>query len=111
MKHHMMMRLFLGNLLPAGTMRDLLRDYRDRMADWAASLREAHAKFTGSLAGPYRASVFFELLSLEHLIAQADLEVSGTTTALEALARFPEAARQDGSEQPRPLIDGIPRRP
>ena len=33
-------------------------------------------------------SVFFELLSLDHLIAMTDLEVAGTDKALAALRRF-----------------------
>lgn len=96
MKHHMMMRLFLGNFLPAETTRELMLDYRDRMRAWADSLRKAHAKFSDSLTGPYKASVFFELLSLEHLIAMADLEVSGTTKVLDALEKSPELLKDSG---------------
>lgn len=87
MRHHMMMRLFLGNLMPVEQTCRLLAGYRDRMAARAESLRHAKERFAGSLSGPYRASVFFELLSLEHLIDMTDLEVSGTDKALAALRR------------------------
>lgn len=97
MKHHMMMRLFLGNLLPVDTMRKLLEDYRAEMTEWAGALREAREKFATSLSGPYRDNVFYELLSLDHLIAIADLEVSGTEKALQALQQAPVA---------RPLVNG-----
>ncbi len=88
MRHHMMMRLFLGNLLPIEQVSRLLTDYRDRMAARAASFRQARERFSHSLSGPYRASVFVELLSLDHLIAMTDLEVTGTDTALAALRLF-----------------------
>ncbi|MBO0876938.1 MAG: PadR family transcriptional regulator [Pseudonocardia sp.] len=107
MKHHMLVRLFLGNLLPADTMRALLNDYRTKMTQWAATLREAHRKFSGSLSGPYRASVFFELVALDHLIAIADLEASGTTTALEALAHAPEDIQRRDPEQLNQILEVI----
>ncbi len=47
MRHHMMMRLFLGNLMPAQQMCHLLGDYRDRMAARAQSLRIAKERFAG----------------------------------------------------------------
>jgi DNA-binding PadR family transcriptional regulator len=93
MRHHMMMRLFFGNVLPVSTMRSLLTDYRDRMVTRAESLRKARERFAGSLTGPYRTSVFFELLSLDHLIAITDLEVSGTDKALAALETISRARR------------------
>jgi PadR family transcriptional regulator AphA len=105
MKHHMMMRLFLGNLLPADTMRKLLENYRTEMAEWAASLREARDKFSASLAGPYRTSVYYELLSLDHLIAVADLEVSGTDKALKAIKKAPERLPRDNGEPLGQLLD------
>jgi DNA-binding PadR family transcriptional regulator len=88
MRHHMMMRLFLGNLLPAEETSRLLTDYRDRMAARAESFRLARERFSPSLGGPFRDIVFFELLSLDHLIAMTDLEVAGTDKALGALHRF-----------------------
>ncbi|MGH3281185.1 MAG: PadR family transcriptional regulator, partial [Trebonia sp.] len=91
LRHHMMMRLFLGNLLPAADTSRLLTEYRDRMAARAGSLRRARERFAGSLSGPYRTSVFFELLSLDHLIAMTDLEVSGTDKALAALRSYGES--------------------
>lgn len=105
MKHHMMMRLFLGNHLPLDITRALLEGYRDRMTAWAGSLRQAHEKFSASLEGPYRTSVFFELLSLEHLIAVADLEVNGTTRVLEALESAPDLLTRPNGGQLRQLID------
>jgi DNA-binding PadR family transcriptional regulator len=117
MRHHMMMRLFLGNLLPIEETGRLLTDYRDRMAARAESFRQARDRFSGSLGGPYRDSVFFELLSLDHLIAMTDLEVAGTDRALDALRRFgPDDspshpaghhAAGPGAEQASELLDAI----
>jgi DNA-binding PadR family transcriptional regulator len=107
MRHHMMMRLFLGNLMPVQQMCDLLGDYRDRMAARAESLRVAKERFAGSLSGPYRASVFFELLSLDHLIAMTDLEVSGTDQALAALRRGDVDRALSSGEQASELLDAI----
>ena len=112
MRHHMMMRLFLGNLLPAEQVSQLLTDYRDRMAARAGSFRQAKERFSRSLSGPYRDCVFFELLSLDHLIAMTDLEVAGTDRALAALRRFgsegaPGKAAQPSAEQASELLDAI----
>jgi DNA-binding PadR family transcriptional regulator len=96
LRHHMMMRLFLGHLLPAGELRDLLAGYRDRTADWASRLREIEAKFSRSLAGPYRDAVFFELLALRNLIALAELEVSGADRTLKALEQAGAAGTGNG---------------
>lgn len=106
MRHHMMMRLFLGHLLPADDLRALLGDYHDRTADWSAQLREIEAKFAKSLGGPYRDAVFFELLSLRTLIALADFEVSASHRALKALDRARDANPGNG-ELPGRLLDII----
>ena len=87
MRHHMMMRLFLGHLLPAEDLSALLADYRDRTADWSARLREIEAKFARSLTGPYRDAVFFELLSLRNLIALAEFEAAAADRARSALSQ------------------------
>jgi PadR family transcriptional regulator AphA len=107
MRHHMMMRLFLGNLLPIEETSRLLTDYRDRMAARAESFRQARERFSRSLSGPYRASVFFELLSLDHLIAMTDLEVAGTDKALAALRRFGADGALASGEQASELLDAI----
>jgi len=106
MRHHMMMRLFLGHLLPADDLRALLGDYHDRTADWSAQLREIEAKFAKSLSGPYRDAVFFELLSLRNLIALADFEVSAAHRALKALDRARDAS-PGNEELPGRLLDII----
>ena len=49
MRHHMMMRLFLGNLLPIEETSRLLIGYRDRMAARAESYRQAKERFSRSL--------------------------------------------------------------
>jgi DNA-binding PadR family transcriptional regulator len=107
MRHHMMMRLFLGNLLPVAEACRLLTDYRDKMAARAASFRQAKERFSGSLRGPYRTEVFFELLSLDHLIAMTDLEVTGTNRALAALRRFGADGALRSAEQASELLDAI----
>ena len=107
MRHHMMMRLFLGNLLPIEETSRLLTDYRDKMAVRAESFRQARERFSRSLSGPYRASVFFELLSLDHLIAMTDLEVAGTDRALAALRRFGSDGALASGEQASELLDAI----
>ena len=107
MKHHMMMRLFLGNLLPIETTRRLLENYREQTISRLASLRDAHARFFASLEGPYKESVFFELLSLEHLIAITDLEISGTKKILEALDKATTAFTASNGEEANQLLDII----
>jgi DNA-binding PadR family transcriptional regulator len=107
MRHHMMMRLFLGNVLPVDQICRLLAGYRDRMAARAESLRLAKERFAGSLSGPYRASVFFELLSLDHLIAMTDLEVSGTDKVLTMLRRGDLDRALSSGDQASGLLDAI----
>jgi hypothetical protein len=112
MRHHMMMRLFLGNLLPAEETSRLLTSYREKMAARAESFRRAKERFSRSLSGPYRASVFFELLSLDHLIAMTDLEVAGTDKALAALRRVGSdgalfSTKGASAEQASELLDAI----
>jgi DNA-binding PadR family transcriptional regulator len=107
LRHHMMMRLFLGHLLPAGELGELLADYRDRTAEWADRLREIEDKFSASLAGPYRDTVFFELLSLRNLIALADHEVSGAERALQAMAQARRTGRSDSRQRAGQLLDII----
>jgi DNA-binding PadR family transcriptional regulator len=107
MKHHMMMRLFFGNLLPLPTFRQLLTDYCERMASWADSLRAAHTRFSASLTGPYRTSVFFELLSLEHLIKMTELEMSSAKAILTQLAKADRAFTMQHGDQASQLLDAI----
>jgi DNA-binding PadR family transcriptional regulator len=107
MKHQMMMRLFFANLLPLPAFRQLLTDYCERMAALADSLRTAHTRFSAALTGPYRASVFFELLSLEHLIKMAELEVSGTNAILTVLAKANAAFTMENGDQASQLLDAI----
>ena len=52
-------------------------------------------------------SVFFELLSLDHLIAMTDLEVTGTDKALAALRRFGSDGALASAEQASDLLDAI----
>ena len=107
MRHHMMMRLFLGHLLPAHDLRTLLTDYRDQTADWSAQLREIEAKFAKSLSGPYRDTVFFELLSLRNLISLADFEVSAADRACKALDQAHDPAQPGNGELAGRLLDVI----
>jgi DNA-binding PadR family transcriptional regulator len=107
LRHHMMMRLFLGHLLPAGELRGLLADYRDRTVAWAQRLREVEVKFSRSLDGPYRDAVFFELLSLRNLIALADFEVSGAEQSLKALEQAGDTAHAGDGELAGRLLDII----
>jgi hypothetical protein len=71
---------------------------------WAS--RQAKERFSRSLSGPYRASVFFEL-SLDHLIAMTDLEVTGTDKALAALRRFGSDGALASAELASDLLDAI----
>lgn len=107
MKHHMMMRLFFGNQLPAPVNRRLLAGYQERMLAFAASLREAHDRFSASLTGPYRKNVFFELLSLEHLIKIAELEASGTEAVLKMLDKTDGAFTTGNGDQASRLLEAI----
>ena len=107
LRHHMMMRLFLGHLLPEDDLRALLTDYRDRTADWSARLSEIEVKFAKSLSGPYRDAVFFELLSLRNLIALAEFEVSAADRARKALDQARDTAHPGNGELAGRLLDII----
>lgn len=107
LRQHMMMRLFLGNLLPIEVMRRLLEDYRERTVARVTVLRGARARFAASLEGPYRESVFFELLSLDHLIAMNELDVSGSTKVLAALERMPSLLTGSNGDKASQLLDII----
>ncbi len=107
LRHHMMMRLFLGHLLPAGELSALLADYRERTAEWVQQLKAIEEKFSGSLSGPYRDAVFFELLSLRSLIALAEHEVSGADRALKVMAQASEAVLPGNGELAGQLLDII----
>lgn len=107
MKHQMLIRLFFGNLLPSGTIRRLLDEYRTQMVAFAASLRDAHQRFSASLTGPYRSTVFFELLSLEHLIKMVELEVSGTATILQVLDKADGAIAIENGDRAGLVLEAI----
>ncbi len=107
MRHHMMMRLFFGNLLPLPVMREQLLDYRAQMEDWTAGLRAARERFAGALSGPYGEAVFFELLSLEHLIAMAELERKGADAALSAVEKGSVLLARSESAEPGRLLEVI----
>jgi PadR family transcriptional regulator, regulatory protein AphA len=107
MRHHMMMRLFLGNVLPAEELRRLLSDYRDRTAAWAGELRQIETKFKPSLSGPYGRTVLFELLSLRHLIAMAELEITGATEALSALDQADDDPLAGHADRAGHLLDAV----
>lgn len=107
MKHHMMMRLFFGNLLPLDRFRQQLYDYRQRMMSFAASLREAHERFSASLTGPFRKNVFFELLSLEHLIKIAELEAASTKAVLNVLDKTDGAFTIENGDQASRLLEAL----
>lgn len=94
MRHSLMAKLFLGNLLPPDEMLQLLRDYRDRTVERRDQLREIHSKFEPSLKGKYRNSAFFQILSLEHLIALAELEITGTDAAIAAVSEAKDSLRR-----------------
>jgi PadR family transcriptional regulator, regulatory protein AphA len=107
LRHHMMMRLFLGYLLPASELGELLAEYRDRTAEWAEQLRQIDAKFSRSLSGPYHDAVFFELLSLRKLIDLADHEVTGADQALHVLAQAGDRPPGDKGARVGQLLDII----
>lgn len=99
MRHFLLMKVFLGNLFAPEELQDLMTEYRTRVESWSDELRKVHEKFEPSLKGEHRDSVFFQLLSLEHLIAIADLEVEGTDRILEAVeeAEMPLKANSEGT--------------
>lgn len=105
LKHPMMAKVFLGNLLPPDEMLGLLRDYRDRAEQWRGQLREIHAKFEPSLTGAYGASAFFQLLSLEHLIATAELELEGTERAIASIEEAKGTLKRGNGKGSDELID------
>jgi PadR family transcriptional regulator AphA len=111
MRHHMMIRLFLGHLMPAADLRGLLASYRDEVMDWSAELRQIEAKFSKSLAGPYRDAVFFELLALQQLISMARFEATAASRALKALEQASESTQPGNGELAGRLLDIIHEHP
>ena len=105
LRHQMMMRLFLGHLLPTDELRESLAHYRDQTAAWARGLRDIDSKFARSLTGPYRDTVFFELLALHNLIALAELEVASADRAVKALDQARDTARPGNGELAGRLLD------
>ena len=103
MQHPLMAKVFLGHLLPPEETLELLEDYRDRARQWRDQLWQIHAKFEPSLKGKYRTSAFFQLVSLEHLIAMAELELSGAERMIasidEAKATLKRRNGDDGSDE------------
>jgi DNA-binding PadR family transcriptional regulator len=102
MKHSMMAKVFLGHMLPPEETLKLLCDYRDRTRAYRDQLWEIHAKFEPSLKGKYRTSAFFQLVSLEHLIALAELELSGAERLIDAIGDAKTTLKRrdhDGSDE------------
>lgn len=108
MKHFLLMKVFLGNLLSLEELRTLIKDYRNRIEVWNDELRKVHMKFEPSLQGEHQESVFFQLLSLEHLIALADLEVEGADKILKAVeeAELPLGGNSEGTNHLLEIIKG-----
>ena len=75
-RQHMMMHMFLGNLVDAGELQERLRSYRQELMGEARRWRGIRERFTRSLSGPYRQAVYFELLALEYLIEATEFEAS-----------------------------------
>jgi PadR family transcriptional regulator, regulatory protein AphA len=102
MQHPMMAKVFLGHLLPPEETLDLLEDYCERARQWRDQLWQIHAKFEPSLKGKYGTSAFFQLLSLEHLIAMAELELSGAERMMASVAEAKTTLKRrngDGSDE------------
>lgn len=107
LKHPMMAKVFLGHLLPPEEMLELLQDYRDRAAQQRDYLWQIHAKFEPSLKGSYGASAFFQLVSLEHLIAMAELEVSGAERMIASIDEAKDTLERGGGKGSDELINII----
>lgn len=107
LKHPMMAKVFLGNLLPPEEILKLLKDYRDRAKQWHDQLWEIHAKFEPSLKGRYGTSAFFQLVSLEHLIDMAELELSGAERMIASIDEAKHTLKRRNGEGSDELINII----
>ncbi len=88
MHHEFLHKVFLMNLLAPGKALENVKDYLRRSEHWLANLLTIQRKMQPALKGPFRETVEYQLLSLEHLIRIAQSEVAGARAALEHLPRL-----------------------
>jgi DNA-binding PadR family transcriptional regulator len=88
MHHEFLHKVFLMNLLAPEKALENVKDYLRRTEHWLANLLTIQRKMQPALRGPFRETVEYQLLSLEHLIRIAQTEVAGAKATLEHLPRL-----------------------
>ncbi len=88
MHHEFLHKVFLMNLLAPGQALENVKDYLRRSEHWLANLLTIQRKMQPALKGPFRETVEYQLLSLEHLIRIAQSEAAGARATLEHLPRL-----------------------
>ena len=88
MQHEFLHKVFLMNLLAPEKALENVKDYLRRSEHWLGNLLTIQRKMQPALKGPFRETVEYQLLSLEHLIRIAQTEVAGAKATLDQLPRL-----------------------
>ncbi len=99
MHHEFLHKVFLMNLPAPEKAQENVKDYLRRSEHWLANLLTIQRKMHPALQGPFRETVEFQLLSLEHLIRIAQNEVAGAKATLEQLPRLQLESRRGPSSR------------
>lgn len=94
MHHEFLHKLFLMNLLGPEKAQESVKDYLRRSEHWLANLLVIQRKMQPTLRGPFRETVEYQLISLEHLIRIAQNEVTGAKATLEQLPHLQQESRR-----------------
>ena len=88
MHHEFLHKVFLMNLLDPEKALVNVKDYLRCTEHWLGNLLTIQRKMQPALKGPFRETVEYQLLSLEHLIHIAQTEVAGAKATLDHLPRL-----------------------
>lgn len=88
MHHEFLHKVFLMNLLAPERAQENVKDYLRHSEHWLGNLLTIQRKMQPALRGPFRETVEYQLLALEHLIRIAQTEVAGAKATLDYLPRL-----------------------
>lgn len=92
MHHEFLHKMFLLNLVGPETAQENVKDYLRRSEQWLANLLTIQRKMQPAAKGPFRETVEYQLLALEHLIRIAQTEVAGAKATLDQFPRLHDHA-------------------
>lgn len=87
MHHEFIHKLFLLNQIDPAKQREFVLSYAERSATWAKELRAIEKNLHRALKGAYRESVWFQLVSLGHLIRIVECEAKSAKGIAEELSK------------------------